>query len=83
VATIHDAVKESGRVLPRTSAVFHMYASVDTPWVARTLSHSTPVKQGKVAGPHKSHMHQYIIKCLLIRAQPTQALIDTGGGYHL
>jgi hypothetical protein len=35
VATIHDAIKESGRVLPRPSAIFHAYASVDTPWVAR------------------------------------------------
>jgi hypothetical protein len=34
VATVHDAVKESGRVLPHPSAVFHTYASVDTPWVA-------------------------------------------------
>jgi hypothetical protein len=35
VATVHDAVKESGRVLPRPSAVFHAYALADTPWVAR------------------------------------------------
>jgi hypothetical protein len=35
VATVHDAVKESGRVLLRPSAGFHAYASVDTPWVAR------------------------------------------------
>jgi hypothetical protein len=35
VATIHDAVKESGRVLPHPSAIYHAYASVDTPWVAR------------------------------------------------
>jgi hypothetical protein len=34
VAIVHDAVKESGRVLPRPSAVFHVYASADTPWVA-------------------------------------------------
>jgi hypothetical protein len=39
VTTIHDVVKVSGQVLPRPSAVFHMYASADTPWVARTLSH--------------------------------------------
>jgi hypothetical protein len=35
VAIVHDAVKESGRVLPCPSAIFHAYASVDTPWVAR------------------------------------------------
>ena len=34
-ATVHDTVKESGRVLPHPSAVFHAYASTDTPWVAR------------------------------------------------
>jgi hypothetical protein len=34
VATVHDAVKESSRVLPRPSVVFHAYASADTPWVA-------------------------------------------------
>ncbi len=95
VATIHNMTKKLGRVLPHTSVIFHAYASADTPWVARTLSHYTSVKRGKVssnsstheatkfAGPHKSHMHQYIIKCLFIRTQPTWALIDTGGGYHL
>jgi hypothetical protein len=35
VATVHDAVKESGRVLPCPSAIFHAYASADTPWVTR------------------------------------------------
>jgi hypothetical protein len=35
VATVHNAVKESGQVLPRPSAVFHVYASADTSWVAR------------------------------------------------
>jgi hypothetical protein len=35
VATIHDAVRESGRVLPHPSAVFHAYALADTLWLAR------------------------------------------------
>jgi hypothetical protein len=35
VAIVHDAVKELGRVLPHPSVVFHAYASVDTPCVAR------------------------------------------------
>jgi hypothetical protein len=35
VATVHDVVKESGRVLPHPSGIFHAYASADTPWVAR------------------------------------------------
>jgi hypothetical protein len=95
VATVHDMVKESGRVLPRPSVIFHTYASTDTPWVARTLSHYTPVKRGRVlsnlaphdatqfAGPHESYMRQYTTQNLLIRTQPTRALIDLDGGYHL
>jgi hypothetical protein len=35
VATVHDVVKELGQVLPHPSAIFHVYASVDTLWVAR------------------------------------------------
>jgi hypothetical protein len=35
VATVYDAVKESGWVLPRPSVVFHAYASANTLWVAR------------------------------------------------
>jgi hypothetical protein len=74
VATVHDVVNESGRVLPHPSVIFHAYASTETPWVARALSHYTPVKQGKLssnsvthqankfAGLHISHMHQYIMK---------------------
>jgi hypothetical protein len=70
VATVHGAIKESGQVLPHLSAVFHVYASADTPWVAQTLSHSTPVMRGKLssnsvphdatqfAESHESHMHQ-------------------------
>jgi hypothetical protein len=34
-ATVYDMIKESGQVLPRPSVVFHVNASVDTPWVAR------------------------------------------------
>jgi hypothetical protein len=44
VAIIHDVTKKPGRVLPRPSAIFHTYASADTPWVALTLSHYTSVK---------------------------------------
>jgi hypothetical protein len=94
VATVHDAVKESGRVLPHHSAVFHAYASVDTPWVARTLSHCTPVKRGKVSSSSSTHEATKFadsicpvcvntFKCLFNRAQPMRALTDTGRGYHL
>jgi hypothetical protein len=55
VATIHDVTKKPGRVLPRPSAVFHTYASADTPWVARTLSHYTPMKRGKVLSDSSTH----------------------------
>jgi hypothetical protein len=33
VATVRDMIKESARVLPRPSAIFHTYASADTLWV--------------------------------------------------
>jgi hypothetical protein len=35
VVKVHEAVKESGRVLPHPSAIFHAYALAATPWVAR------------------------------------------------
>jgi hypothetical protein len=94
VAIVHDAVIELGWVPPHPSVVFHTYASVNTPWVTRTLSHCTPVKQGKVSSnslTHEATKFGYsicpvcvsIFKCLFIQTQPTWALIDTGGGYHL
>jgi hypothetical protein len=55
VAIIHDTINKSGRVLPRPSAIFHAYASADTPWVARTLFHYTPVKLGKVSSNSSTH----------------------------
>jgi hypothetical protein len=55
VATVHDAVKELDRVLPHPSAIFHAYASTDTPWVARTLFHCTPRKRGKVSSNSMTH----------------------------
>jgi hypothetical protein len=94
VATVHDAVKESGQVLPHPSAVFHTYASVDTPWVARTLSHCTPVKRGKVSSTPPAHeatkfrdsicsLCVSTFKYVFIRAQPMWALTETSRGYHL
>jgi hypothetical protein len=35
VAIVHDVVKESGRVLPHPSGIFHAFASADTPCVDR------------------------------------------------
>jgi hypothetical protein len=94
VEIIHDVTKKPGRVLPRPSVVFHAYASADIPWVAQTLSHFTSVKWGKVSSnSSKDEATQFrdsicpvwvsTFKCLFIRTQPTWALIDTGGGYHL
>jgi hypothetical protein len=94
VATVHDTVKKSGRVLPRPSVVFHAYASTDTLWVARTLFHCTPVKRGKISSNSSTHEATKFgdptcpvcistFKCLFIWAQPTWALTDTCGGYHL
>jgi hypothetical protein len=94
VATVHDVVKESGLVLPHPSAVFHTYASADTPWAARTQSHCTLMKRGKVSSNPSAHKATKFgnsicpvcvstFKCLFIRTQPTRALTDAGGGYHL
>jgi hypothetical protein len=94
VASVHDAAKESGQVLPLPSVAFHAYASADTSWVPRTLSHCTPVKRGKVSSNPLTHeaikfgesicpVFVSTFKCLFIRAQPTRALTDIGRGYHL
>jgi hypothetical protein len=55
MATVHDTVKEWGWVLPHPSVVFHAYALAETPWVARTLSHCTPMKRGKVSSNSSTH----------------------------
>jgi hypothetical protein len=94
VATVHDVIKELGQVLPRSSVIFHAYASADTQWVARTLSNWTPVKWGKVSSNLLTHKATQFgdsiypvcvstFKCLFIRTQQMWALIDTGGSYHL
>jgi hypothetical protein len=41
------------------SVVFHAYASADTSWVARILSHCTPVKRGKVLSNLLAHEATY------------------------
>jgi hypothetical protein len=65
VATVHNAVKETIRAHLTLVHVFHAYASADTPWVVRALSHFTSVRYGRItfvsaaheatqfAGPHK------------------------------
>jgi hypothetical protein len=93
VATIHDVTKKPARVLPRPSAVFHAYASADTPWVTQTRSHCTPRKRGTVLTNSSTHEATQFgdsicpvcastFRWLFNRAQPMRALINTGGGYH-
>jgi hypothetical protein len=73
---------------------FHVYASVDTPWVAHALSHFTTVRYGRIASVLAAHSATQFrdsicpicvstFKCLFIWTQPTRALNDSGGGYHL
>jgi hypothetical protein len=94
VATIHDEVNEMIRAHLTLVHVFHVYASMDTPWVAHALSHFTSVRYGRIASASVAHDATQFghsicpvcvstFKCLFNRAQPTRALIDVGGGYHL
>jgi hypothetical protein len=74
--------------------IFYAYASADTPWVAHALSPFTSVRWGTITSVSVAHDTTQFgnsicpvcvstFKCLFIRTQPTRALIDTGGGYHL
>jgi hypothetical protein len=74
--------------------VFHAYALADTPWVAHALSHFTSVRYGRIASISAAHGATWFgdstclicistFKCLFIQIQPTRALNDSGGGYHL
>jgi hypothetical protein len=94
VATIHNEVKETIRAHLTLVHIFHTYASMDTLWVAHALSHFTSVRYGRIASVSMAHnatqFGDFIypvcvstFKCLFNRAQPTWALIDSGGGYHL
>jgi hypothetical protein len=94
VAIIHDKVKETIRAHLTLVHVFHAYALADTPWVARPLSRCTPVRYGSLASVSATHKVTLFgdsicsicistFKCLFIQTQPTRALTDTNGGYHL
>jgi hypothetical protein len=88
VATIHDVTKKLGRVLPRPSVVFHSYASMDTLWVAQTLSHCTPVKLGKLSSNSLTHeTTQFGDSICLVCVSTFQMLVhsdptDTGLNRH-
>jgi hypothetical protein len=55
VAKVHDAFKEMIRAHLTLVHVFHVYASVDTPWVAHALSHYNPVRYGRIASISVAH----------------------------
>jgi hypothetical protein len=55
VATIHDSIKETIRAHLTLVHIFHVYASADTPWVAHTLSHYTPVRYDRIASVSVAH----------------------------
>jgi hypothetical protein len=55
VATVHNAVKEAIRAHLTLVHVFHVYASVVTPWVAHALSYFTPVRYGRIASISAAH----------------------------
>jgi hypothetical protein len=89
-ATVHEAIRShltlvhAFHTIPRRASVVAHALSQCTPiWYGRITSVSMTHDATTFAGAHKSRMRQYIIKSLFNRAQPTWALIDTGGGYHL
>jgi hypothetical protein len=94
VATIHEEVKEMIRAHLTLVHIFHVYALVDTLWVAHALSHFTSVRYGRIASISAAHDATEFgdsiclicistFKCLFIQTQPTRALTDTGGATTL
>jgi hypothetical protein len=55
VATIHDVNMQTIRAHLTIVHVFHVYASVDTPWVAHVLSHYTPIRYGRIVSVSVTH----------------------------
>jgi hypothetical protein len=55
VATVQDAIEETIKAHLTLVHVFHVYALVDIPWVAHTLSHCTPVRYGRIASISAAH----------------------------
>jgi hypothetical protein len=93
VATVHDTVKESGRILPPLVS-----SSMRLPRrTHRGRPNTIPYNIHKEVGYRPTRWHMTLLslgipyvpyapvhfKCLFNRAQPTRALIDTGGRYHL
>jgi hypothetical protein len=55
VATVHDAIKETIRAHLTLVHVFHVYASVDTPWVTHAIFHYTFIRYGRIASVSVTH----------------------------
>jgi hypothetical protein len=55
VAIVHDAIKETIRAHLTLVHIFHVYVSVDTPWVAHALSHYTSVRYGRIVSVSVAH----------------------------
>jgi hypothetical protein len=94
VAIVHDVVKEMIRAHLTLVHVFYAYASTVIPWVSHALSYCTLIRYGSIASISVAHdatkFEDFIcpvcictFKCLFIRTQPTWALTNIGGGYHL
>jgi hypothetical protein len=93
VATVHDAVKESGRVLPRPSVVFHTYTSADRHGSPDTIPYNIHKEVGYCLT--RRHVKLLILripyvpyalvhfKCLFIQTQPMRAINNTGGATTL
>jgi hypothetical protein len=94
VAIVHDVVKEMIRAHLTLVHVFYAYALAVIPWLSHALSYCTPIRYGSIASISVAHdatkLEDFIcpvcvstFKYLFIRTQPTWALTDIGGGYHL
>jgi hypothetical protein len=95
VATFRDDYQRVEPGPPYPSVVFHTKTSMGSPWVARILSQCYP---RSTVGCHPTQRSSTLLSlwdpinpicdstqlnACCNRAQLTQSLIDTGGGYHL
>jgi hypothetical protein len=79
VATIHDEVKETIRAHLTLVHVFHVYASMDTLWVAHALSHFAPVRYGRIASVSVAHdATQFGNSICLVCVSTFQILVQQG-----
>jgi hypothetical protein len=55
VAKVHNVVKETIKAHLTLVHAFHVYASVETPWVAHALSQCTPIRCDRIASVSMTH----------------------------